>query len=194
MSVDKGNSFPISFRPLLFAFAFVMLLGSNAQASAINECIDSCFGSNNCAYNETQGTPYTICQSARDRCVEQCNRNINGRNEEPPPVTGAYGAIAYDKTSGAWGMADRSQDRKSAEASALSNCKKHGHDCEIVESFSKTCAAVASGTGNRTAWAVADNPKQAGLDAIKKCGESGSSGNSNDHSRCFMQLYNCYFP
>lgn len=189
----KNNSSPALFRPLLLAFVFIILSGGNARASAINECIDACFSSAACSFKQDDNSNYSICQSGRDRCVAQCNKNINGR-DEPPPVTGAYGAIAYDKSSGAWGMSDRSQSKGDAKESALAHCKKHGSDCEIVESFSKTCAAVASGTGNRLAWAVDDNPKQAGLAAIKKCGESGSSGNSVDKSRCFLQLYNCYSP
>jgi hypothetical protein len=173
MPVDKKSFPPINV--LLVLIALLIMPSGNAEASAINECIDACF---------------IICQSGRDRCVEQCNKNINGR-DEPAPVTGAYGAIAYDEKSGAWGMADASQDKSSAKESALAHCSKHGSDCEIVESFSKTCAAVAAGTGNRLAWAVDDNPKQAGLDAIEKCGESKQSG---DKSRCFLQLYHCYSP
>ena len=194
MSADKNNFIPATFRSLLLAFVFVMLLGGNARASAINECIDACFSGFGCSFKQDDNSAYNLCQSQRDRCVEQCNKNINGRDNEPPPVKGAYGAIAYDKTIGAWGMSDRSQDSKSAEASALKYCQKRGKDCEIVESISNTCAAVASGTGNRLGWAVADNPRQAGIDAIETCAKSGSSGNPNDHSRCFMQLYNCYSP
>src|SRR5262249_10938408 len=145
--------------------------------SAINQCIDACFSGFSCAYNEAQGGSQMDCESGRDRCVKQCSENINGRDPDPPPVKGAYGAIAYDKTTGAWGLSDRSQDRKSAEASAIKYCSKRGKDCGIVESFANACSAVASGTGNRLGWAVSDNPKQAGLDAIKKCGDNGSSGN-----------------
>jgi len=190
MFVDHNNSFPISFRCLFFAFIFVMLLGGSAKASAINDCIDACFNGFGCSFRQDDNANYNLCQSERDRCVEQCNKNVS-RGEEAPPVTGAYGAIAYGKKSGAWGMADASKDKSSAKESALAYCRKHGSDCEIVESFSKTCAAVAAGTGNRLAWAVDDDPKQAGLDAIKKCGESGKSG---DNSRYFLQLYHCYFP
>jgi hypothetical protein len=195
MFIDKrGFSSTSFFRPLLFsllvAFVFALLPGGGTQASAINECIDACFSGFACAFKQDDNSSYNLCQSERDRCVEQCNKNVS-RGEEAPPVTGAYGAIAYDEKSGAWGMADASQSKGDAKKSALAYCKKHGSDCEIVESFSKTCAAVAAGTGNRLAWAVDDNPKQAGLDAIKKCGKSGKSG---DNSRCFLQLYHCYSP
>ena len=176
-----------SFYLSLIVFLF---LSGNAQASAINECIDACFSGSSCATSESNGINTYDCQSGRDRCVEQCNKNVS-QGEETAPVTGAYGAIAYDKKTGSWGMADASQDKKDARESALGYCKKHGDDCEIVESFSKTCAAVAAGTGNRLGWAVDDDPKQAGLDAIKKCGTYGKNG---DNSRCFLQIYHCYSP
>jgi len=189
MFFNQGNIFSRSFRSVPFIFG--ILLNGSAQASAINECIDACFSGAACAANEAQGQSYTICQSGRDRCVEQCNKNIS-EGTAPPPVTGAYGAIAYDKTSGAWGMADASQSKSDAKKSALAYCSKNGDDCEIVESFSKSCAAVAAGTGNRMAWAVGDDARQAGLDAINKCGMR--SDGKTDHSRCFLQLYHCYFP
>lgn len=184
--------FPLlSFYLPLLALVLLMLSNNGARASAINDCIDACFGNASCAYNEAQGQNVFICQSARDRCVKQCEENVS-RGTEAPRITGAYGALAYDKKTGAWGMADAAQNRSSAKESALAYCGKRGADCEIVESFSKTCAAVASGTGNRLGWALDDNPRQAGLEAIKKCGESGVSGKSNDHSRCYLQLYHCY--
>jgi hypothetical protein len=128
--------------------------------------------------------------------VEQCNRNSNGhdnyqaeRYQYPPPITGVYGAIAFNKVTGYWGVSDRSPDVSYAATSALTYCGLK--DCEIVETFSKTCVAVASGTGNRLAWALSDDPKQARLDAIGKCEERAYG---NDHSPCVIQISNCYFP
>ncbi len=183
----KKTSFPFVFLFTLLAI-FTLAFAATAHASAINDCIDACFSGFGCATSESSGINTYDCQSGRDRCVAQCNKNVD-QGEEAPPVTGAYGAIAYDKKTGAWGMADASQDKKSAKESALGYCKKKGDDCEIVESFSKSCAAIAAGTGNRLGWAVNDDAKQAGLDAIKKCGEYGKNG---DNSRCFLQLYHCY--
>lgn len=193
MSIHKSISPRHIIRFLLCSVFLFFLSGNGVRASAINDCIDACFSGSSCAYGEAQGQNVYDCQSGRDRCVKQCNENIS-RGTEAPRASGAYGAIAYDKKTGAWGMADASESKSSAKESALGYCGKRGSDCEVVETFSKTCAAVASGTGNRLAWAVDDNPRQAGLDAIKKCGESGSSGKSNDHSRCFLQLYHCYQP
>jgi len=161
-----------------------------ARASAINECIDSCFNGFSCATSESNGINTSDCQSGRDRCVKQCNQNVS-QGEAAPRVTGAYGALAYDKKTGAWGLADASRDKKSAKKSALAYCGKKGADCDVVESFSNSCAAVAAGTGNRIGWAVNDNARQAGLDAIEKCGKYGKNG---DNSRCFLQLYHCYAP
>lgn len=175
---------------LFVAFTFALFAVNNAQASAINDCIDACFSGFSCAANEAQGQNVYDCQSGRDRCVKQCNENIS-QGTEAAPVTGAYGAIAYDKKTGAWGMADASQSKRSAKESAMGYCEKKGSDCEIVESFSKTCAAVAAGTDNRIGWALSDNARQAGLDAIKKCGNSSVK---SDHSRCFLELYHCYAP
>ncbi len=178
---------------LVILLTLAVLLPGVAQASAMNECIDACFSGSNCAMSEHNGMNTSDCQSGRDRCVKQCNDNVS-RGEAPKPITGEYGAIAYDEKTGAWGLSDPSQSRGDAKDSALGYCGKRGKDCEIVERFSKTCAAVASGTGNRFGYATDDNPRQAGLDAIKKCGDSGSSGKANDKSRCFLQLYRCYNP
>lgn len=188
MRVDRVGFLSCVFALALFTCA---VLPGVARASAINECIDACFSGFSCANIEKGGSLDPVCEGGRDRCVAQCNQNINGYTA-PPPVTGAYGAIAYDEKTGAWGLADASQSKSDAKKSALAYCEKHGASCEIVESFSNTCAAMAAGTGNRFGWAVDSDARQAGLDAIDKCGKSGSSGNPNDHSRCFLQLYHCY--
>jgi len=190
MHILVFSDFAARLRALVLSFVIAMSLSTASHASAINECIDACFSGFHCAANEAEGQSYTICQSGRDRCTAQCNVNI-GQATEAPRDTGAYGAIAYDEKSGAWGIADASKDKSSARESALGFCKKHGSDCEIVESFSNSCAAVAAGTGNRVGWAVDDNAREAGLKAIKKCGDSQQK---EDHSRCFLQLYHCYVP
>ena len=169
----------------------VLLTTGQSRASAINECIDACFNSASCAMNEANGSMNLgDCESGRDRCVKQCHDNIDQYEEEAPaPITGAYGAIAYDKNTGAWGMADASKSKGDAKKSALKYCAARGKDCDIVESFSNSCSAVAAGTGNRFGWAVDKDVRQAGLDAIKKCGELSGG---HDHSRCFLQIYHCY--
>lgn len=94
----------------------------------------------------------------------------NKRAVSLPLKTGIYGALAIDKETGAWGISDRSQNQDDAEASALSLCTMSGPNCEIVDSFSQTCVALASGTGSRVTWALADDAKQAERDAISKNG------------------------
>jgi hypothetical protein len=173
----------LSLITLLLALSF----GGKAQASALNDCIDACFSGFSCSTSQLNGLNTYDCQSGRDRCVSQCNKNTN-QGMEAPPSPGAYGAIAYDQKTGSWGMASASQDKKSAEESALGYCKKYSADCKIVESFSKQCGAVATGTGNRIGWAVNNDVRQAGLDAISKCGVDSKK----DNSRCYLQLYHCY--
>lgn len=174
----------------LIAVLLVLFFGATAQASPIaspiNDCIDACFSGFSCITSAARGMSMQSCQNGRQHCVEQCNRDA-GRGPAALPPMGNYGAIAYDKKSGAWGMSDTSQDQKSAKKSALAYCKQHGDDCKIVESFSKTCAAIASGSGKRIGWAIDEDPRQAGLDAIKKCSVKNASDN-----RCFLQLYHCY--
>jgi hypothetical protein len=174
----------------LITILLALFFSGNARASAHTDCTDACFSGFSCPTSDTDLLKTYNCKIGRDRCVAQCNKNVNQGMEAPPP-SGAYGAIAYDKKSGAWGMANASQDKKSAEESALGYCKKYGSDCKIVKSFVKQCGAVATGTGNRLGWAVNDDARQASLDSIKKCGVNGKTV---DNTRCFLQIYHCYVP
>ena len=141
---------------LLFSF----LPPALAASSERNYCISKCFATWNC-YDDSGRLR---CEGERNRCVEEC-RNIP---DDPAHVSGGpYGAIAYDKRSGAWGTADESPSRDAAKKSALRYCERKGGNCDIVSAFKNTCAAIAVGTDGAVGWDTDDNAKQAGLNAIK---------------------------
>ena len=153
---------------------------AEAASSNRNYCISKCFGTWQC-YDDSHRSS---CEQARNFCVADC-ANIP---DDPPHVSGGeYGAIAYDRHSGAWGLADESPNPGAAKKSALGYCEKHGNDCAIVETFSNTCAAIAAGTDGAVGWDDDDNVRQAGLNAIKNCGQKTKSG-----TRCFLKLWRCY--
>ena len=112
-AASQKEGFPMFIR--LIAVLLVVFFGSKAQASVVNDCIDACFSGFSCITSTAKGMSMHDCQNGRQRCVEQCNGNMS---QAALPATGIYGAIAYDKKSGAWGMADTSPDQKSAKKSA----------------------------------------------------------------------------
>lgn len=179
------EGFPMLIRAI--TILLVLLFCDTAQATVLEDCIDACFSGFSCTTSVERGFSMHDCQTGRQHCVEQCNRDRGGKDAAMLPPVGNYGAIAFDKKSGAWGMSDTSKDNMSAKKTALAYCKQHGDNCEIVESFSKSCAAIATGSGNRFGWGVNESPRQAALDAIKKCSVKNPTDNI-----CFVQLYHCY--
>jgi hypothetical protein len=153
------------------------------RAHAYNErnyCIDQCYTRWACT---SQHENDASCSGYQNSCLADCN---NLPNDAPPPAVGAYGAIAYDRKSGAWGMADASENKSEAKKSAMSYCNQHGQDCTIEETFHNTCVAVAAGLGSAFAYANDDDAKTAGLKAIDKCSKQTTG------PRCFLQLWHCY--
>ena len=111
----------------------------------------------------------------------QCNAQCAGGEASSQPVVhnvaarpplsagGAFGAIAYDKDSGAWGLSDFSPNEDSANRSALGFCGTYGPHCVIVASFSNICAAVATGGKNTVTWAKNPSRDVAQKDAVSNC-------------------------
>jgi Domain of unknown function (DUF4189) len=131
----------------MLRFLFILLLSfvfggaaplASAWAGDVNSCIDQCFSS----FQPPADCPY--CTGLRDQCVKQCSK-----------VGPSYGAIAYGRTSGAWGSSDQWDSRVKAESTAMHNCQKHGDDCEVMVWFHDECGAVAAGDGETAFWASA---------------------------------------
>jgi Domain of unknown function (DUF4189) len=129
----------------------------------------------------------------------QCSAQCGGAETSLQPVAhqtispvanaagGEYGAIAYDKDSGAWGLSDFSQNQDSANRSALGFCGTYGPHCVIVASFSNICAAVATGGKNVVAWAKGPDRDAAQKDAVSSCAKKAKT-------TCSLRRSNCYSP
>jgi hypothetical protein len=162
---------------LSLCFLTVTFLAGSARA----DCVSDCQAATYCG----EGS-YECAQLLNTCYLRECGHD-NGAAAQR--VSGAYGAIAYGRNSAAYGMADSSQDKKTAEKSALRYCGKHGDDCEIVESFSNTCGAVAQNVaGSVAGWATDDDRRTAGEAALKICNKKDA-----DH-RCHITLLHCYAP
>jgi hypothetical protein len=181
MSLRQG---PVSWKYAamrLFILSLCLLVAGVFARNAKADCVSDCQASTYCG-----GSSYD-CAHLLNACYRQeCGRDNGGGSKR---VSGAYGAIAYGRDSGAYGMADSSQDKAAAEKSALRYCGKHGDDCKIVESFSNTCGAVAQNVaGSVAGWAMNDDRRTAGEDALKACNKKDADG------RCHIALLHCYGP
>jgi hypothetical protein len=139
----------------------VFVLAANAPAKA------QCFGCN----RYDQG-----------RCVEYrtCTPGVPGSSGP----SASYGAIAYGRTSKAWGYSYRWGSRAKAERAAMKNCAQHGNDCEVMVWFNRKCGAVASGDGTDAFWGLGDSEAQARASAQKECEKGGSTA-------CEVQVAHC---
>lgn len=127
---------------------------------------------------------------ARALCVNStaCSRCDQGHcvqytthtcpNSPPPPPS--YGAIAYGRTSTAWGFSDHWDSQAKAESVAKENCAQRGEDCEPIVWFKNQCGAVASGV----AWGLGGSDGQARAAAQEKCVEGGGKNCEVQTSVC----------
>ncbi|SRR6266550_2534642 len=88
----------------------------------------------------------------------------------------SYGAIAYSKTTGAWGTSYDSPTGRQAESFARQQCGRR--DCELLTVIRNACAALAESVplrgGNRPyGWASADTRREAEIKARTICYDSG---------------------
>jgi hypothetical protein len=96
----------------------------------------------------------------------------------------SYGAIAYGRTSGAWGYSQRWGSQAKAESAAMQRCKERGDDCEVMVWFDRKCGAVVASEGATAFWGLGDSEAQARADATNKCAQSGGK-------TCKVQVYHC---
>jgi serine/threonine-protein kinase len=91
--------------------------------------------------------------------------------------TDSYGAIAYGPKTSAWGNAYGETSAEDANKKALSFCARRAADCEVVASFSNTCAAVAVSQATSETF-VATNEKRGSAEsqALRACTQRNSSG------------------
>lgn len=72
------------------------------------------------------------------------------------PRADSFGAIAYGPTTSSWGDVSGEDSPEDARRGALSFCARHGDDCQVVASFSNTCAAVAVAQASGTTFVATD--------------------------------------
>jgi hypothetical protein len=181
---------------LLLGIAAVGLLHRHYAPVAHGQCTSACLAQHQCdldfSHPHTMGNDCLIIQN-------QCSAACGGGEASPQPVVhnlaapaspvpaGPFGAIAYDKSSGAWGLSDFSPNQDSADRSALGFCGAYGSHCVIVASFSHICAAVATGGKNTVGWAKDPNRDAAQKNAVSDCAKKTKA-------TCSLRRSNCYSP
>jgi hypothetical protein len=136
----------------------------------------------------TAGTPAW----AQVPCSTVCSRYDQGQCVQythydcgtPSTPAASYGAIAYGRTSQAFGYSHRWGSEAKAESVAMQNCGQHGDDCEIMVWFENKCGAVVSGGGATAFWGLGNSENEAQADAQKKCQDGGGSD-------CEVQVSHC---
>ncbi len=99
----------------------------------------------------------------------------------------SYGAIAYSQQSGYWAWSVSMSSASDADQQALSSCKRKGAGCEVVESFSNTCAALAVDASSHYGPGKADTRQQAESNALTACRSKGGSN-------CQIKIAYCVNP
>jgi serine/threonine-protein kinase len=144
------------------ATALGVMLALTTGASAVAQvCSDTCD-------EYDQGT----CVVTRHTCTTPA----------PPPP--AYGAIAYGRTSKAWGYSHHWASQAKAESVAKQNCAQHGSDCEVMVWYKNQCGAVASADGDAAYWGLGDGIGAARGNALSTCAKSGGKN-------CAIQVAEC---
>jgi hypothetical protein len=121
------------------------------------------------------------------QCVQWVYRNCdygNGPSASAPSYS--FGAIAYGRTSGAWGYSHRWGSRAKAESVAKENCAQHGDDCEVMVWFDRKCGAVVAGEDASAFWGLGNSEDQARADATNKCTNGGGKACEVEVSHCSM--------
>ena len=152
--------------------ATLVLFATALTAPAAADCLRDCWNEKHCdAVNQRD------CDQHRTQCSIRC-RNQRATN---------FGAIAYGERSRAFGYSFDHDSAAAADRVALTACKKRGDDCKVVASFSNACAALASGTQDKFAFAKAVTRKQAEADALAACVK-------NAGGKCEIEVWTCALP
>jgi hypothetical protein len=94
-----------------------------------------------------------------------------------------YGALAYDRGSGAWGASYNQTSQPSADAIALRQGGRFSSRCTLVVRFWNMCAAYATGDGTSYGWGVEQTRRAAAQRAIRECRARGS--------QCELRMWAC---
>ncbi|HEU0117485.1 MAG TPA: DUF4189 domain-containing protein [Alphaproteobacteria bacterium] len=160
-------------------FLMMVMSAMFLTAPAFADCMSACLQEHGCdlEHEAQQGVdPGSTCMMFHDDCSSQCHHS-----EE------SYGAVAYGKSSGAWGMSGSFDNKKAAADDALAYCHEHGNDCKVVLELYESCAAVAEGDNDTVTWGKEATAAEAQDLALQACAKK--AGNS-----CEIQLWHCYYP
>jgi len=116
-----------------------------------------------------------LCVDTQHYCTEDDSKTA--------PAS-SYGAIAYGRTSKAWGASYHWESQSKAESVAMQKCKENGDDCEVMVWFKGQCGAVAAGEGTNAFWGLGGSAAQARAQAQSKCEEGGGKGCEIEASEC----------
>jgi hypothetical protein len=112
-----------------------------------------------------------ICTTTCSRYEEgECVEHMQMCNKETARPAPSYGAIAYGRTSGAYGFSHGWSSQKKAESVALQNCAQHGSDCESMVWFDRKCGAVTARSDSTAAyWGLGNGAGDANAEAMRQC-------------------------
>lgn len=100
---------------------------------------------------------------------------------EPGTALARYGALAYDETSGKYGLSSNEESQAKADDVAMKECG--GDKCKIVfRTTVRQCGAIATGDSGK-AWGAGKQTSRsaAELDAMKNC-QKHTKGQCKVHS------------
>jgi hypothetical protein len=125
-----------------------------------------------------------FCSTTCSRYEEgQCVEHTQTCTTSAAPAD-SYGAIAYSRTSGAWGYSYKWASRAKAESVAMQNCAQHAKDCEVTVWFDHKCGAVSADQGPTAFWGTGNSVSQARTAAQNECMKGGRKG-------CEVQVSEC---
>jgi Domain of unknown function (DUF4189) len=124
-------------------------------------------------------------------CSTTCSRYEEGQCVEhtqtcstPSAPADSYGAIAYSRTSGAFGYSYKWASRAKAESVAMQNCAQHARDCQVTVWYDRECGAVAADQGPTAFWGTGNTVSQARTAAQNECMKGGRKGCAVQVSQC----------
>jgi hypothetical protein len=151
----------------LAATAALLAVGSVSPAAAASACYARC-DNNYYLCNRGGASPgERSCSTARSTCYMGCGQ-----------ARDRFGAIAYSKSTTAYGESYRHDTREQAEQRAREECAIRGpgaRDCEVLVWFNKSCGALALGRNGAYGADHDEDPAVATQKAMAHCRPFGAA-------------------
>jgi uncharacterized protein DUF4189 len=126
-----------------------------------------------------------FCSTTCSRYEEgQCVEHTQTCSSMQSAPGDSYGAIAYSRTTGAWGNSYKWSSRAKAESVAMQNCAQHAKDCQVTVWYDHKCGAVAADQGPTAFWGIGNTVSQARAAAQNECTKGGRKGCAVQVSQC----------